>query len=165
MNRSWNKLSWKQLSPRDRRIAIAGAAIVAGLLLWSLLWEPLSASRASLREQAVANATALRWMRPASAQLAALGGAPAARAAQGRSLLARVDASVREAGLGASLVGVEPQDPHRVRAQFSGADFDVFAAWLEHRAVDDLHIEELSVQRASGNGRVDARVALREGGR
>ena len=48
MNRSWNKLSWKQLSPRDRRIAIAGAAIVAGLLLWSLLWEPLSASRASL---------------------------------------------------------------------------------------------------------------------
>ena len=163
MNASWNKLSWQQLSTRDRRVAVSGAAIVACLLLWSLAWAPLSASRTSLRDQAVANATALRWMRPASAQLAALGGVPAAQAAQVRSLLARVDASVREAGLGGSLVGVEPQDPHRVRAQFSGADFDVFVAWLEHRAADDLHIEELSVQRAAGNGRVDARVALREG--
>ena len=163
MNGPWEKLSWKLLSTRDRRIAIAGAVIVAGLLLWSLVWEPLSASRTSLRDQAVTNATALHWMQPASAQLAALGGTPAVQAARGRSLLARVDASVREAGLGASLVGVEPQDPHRVRAQFSGADFDVFVAWLEHRAADDLHIEELSVQRASGNGRVDARVALREG--
>jgi general secretion pathway protein M len=156
------KKFWSGLSPRDRRIAVLGAVVVAAMLAWSLAWTPLIASQASLRDEAVANAQALAWMRPASAQLAALGGTPAPRAADRRSLLARVDASARESGLGGSLVGVEPQDPHRVRAQFSGADFDVLATWLEQRAASGIRVEELSVQRASGAGRVDARVALRE---
>ena len=156
-----NKL-WSGLSPRDRRVAVFGAVVVTAMLAWSLAWTPLIASRASLRDEAVANAQALAWMRPASARLAALGGAPATRAADRRSLLARVDASARESGLGGSLVGVEPQDPHRVRVQFSGADFDVLVTWLEQRAASGIRVEELSVQRASGAGRVDARVALRE---
>lgn len=154
--------TWSGLSPRDRRVALSGVVVVAALLAWSLVWTPLIASRASLRDEAVANAQALAWMRPASAQLAAFGGTPATRAADRRSLLARVDASARESGLGGSLVGVEPQDPHRVRAQFSGADFDVLVTWLEQRAASGIRVEELSVQRASGAGRVDARVALRE---
>jgi Type II secretory pathway, component PulM len=156
------KKLWSGLSPRDRRIAVLGAVVVAAMLAWALAWTPLIASRDSLRDEAVANAQALAWMRPASAQLAALGGTSATRAEDRRSLLARVDASARESGLGGSLVGVEPQDPHRVRVQFSGADFDVFAAWLEQRAASGIRVEELSVQRASGAGRVDARVALRE---
>jgi general secretion pathway protein M len=157
------KKVWSGLSPRDRRIAALGAVVVAAMLAWSLAWAPLIASRASLRDEAVANAQALAWMRPASAQLAALGGAPETRATDRRSLLARVDASARDSGLGGSLVGVEPQDPHRVRVQFSGADFDVLATWLEQCAANGIRVEELSVQRASGAGRVDARVALREG--
>lgn len=156
------KKVWNALSPRDRRITVLGAVVVAAMLAWSLAWTPLIASRASLRDEAVANAQALAWMRPASAQLAALGGTPATRAADRRSLLARVDASARDSGLGGSLVGVEPQDPHRVRVQFSGADFDVLVTWLEQRAANGIRVEELSVQRASGAGRVDARVALRE---
>jgi type II secretory pathway component PulM len=46
--------------------------------------------------------------------------------------------------------------------QFSGADFDVLVTWFEQRAANGIRVEELSVQRASGAGRVDARVALRE---
>ena len=156
------KTFWNRLSPRDRRIAVLGAVVVAAMLAWSLAWTPLIASRASLRDEAVANAQTLAWMRPASAQLAALGGTPTIRAADRRSLLARVDASARDAGLGGSLVGVEPQDPHRVRVQFSGADFDVLVTWLEQRAASGIRVEELSVQRASGAGRVDARMALRQ---
>ena len=77
-------------------------------------------------------------------------------------VLARVDAGARVAGLGGSLVGVEPQDAQRVRVQLSGADFDVLASWLEGAAADGIRVEELSLQRASGPGRVDARVSLRE---
>jgi type II secretory pathway component PulM len=46
--------------------------------------------------------------------------------------------------------------------QLSGADFDVLATWLEGAAADGIRVEELSLQRASGPGRVDARVSLRE---
>lgn len=157
--------AWKKLPARDRGVLLAGAVLVACLLLWSLAWMPLAASRTALRSEASANAGELAWMRPASARLAAMGGAPVAHAVDGRSLLARTDAGSRDAGLGASLVAIEPQGPHRVRAQFSGADFDVLAAWLQRLAIDDIRVEELSVQRASGAARVDARVTLGEGGR
>lgn len=157
------KRLWVGLSPRDQRLAVVGALIAATFLWWSLVWLPLTESRSSLRDEAVTNAAALAWMRPASRRLVELGGAPVARATNGRSLLARVDASARESGLGGSLVSVEPQDRRRIRAQFSGADFDVFVTWLEGRAADGMLVEELSVQRASGAGRVDARLVLREG--
>ena len=78
-------------------------------------------------------------------------------------MLAHVDAGARAAGLGGSLVGIEPRDAQRVRVQLSGADFDVLATWLEGAAADGIRAEELSLQRASGPGRVDARVSLREG--
>ncbi len=157
--------AWAKWSVRDRRFALGGALLTAGLLLWSLVWMPLAASRAALRSEALANAQDLAWMRPASARLVALGGAPAVSAADTRSLLARTDAELRQAGLGGSLVALEPQGPHRVLAQFSGADFDVLAAWLEQLAVDDIRVEELSIQRASGAGRVDARITLLEAAR
>jgi general secretion pathway protein M len=153
---------WSKLSVRDRRIVAIGGVVVALLLGWSLAWLPLADSRASLRTTAAANATALAWMRPASARLAAIGGARVARAGGGGSLLARVDAGARVAGLGGSLVGIEPQDAQHVRVQLSGADFDVLASWLEGAAADGIRVEELSLQRASGPGRVDARVSLRE---
>lgn len=154
---------WANLSARDRRVLACGAALAAVLLFWALAWTPLAASRATLREQAVANEEALAWMRPAVRELAARGGA-ALRRPDGRSLLARVDAGVREAGLGGSLIGLEPQGARQVRVQFGGADFDVLVAWLERQAAAGIGIEELSIQRASGAGRVDARVSLREGG-
>lgn len=156
--------AWGKLPARDRGALLAGAVLVACLLLWSLAWRPLAASRAALRSEAMANAGELAWMRPASARLVAMGGAPVAQAAGGRSLLARTDAGSRAAGLGASLVAIEPQGAHRVRAQFSGADFDVLAGWLQRLAIEDIQVEELSVQRASGPGRVDARVTLLAGG-
>jgi hypothetical protein len=63
---------WSKLSARDRRIVAIGGVVVALLLAWSLAWLPLADSRASLRTTAAANATALAWMRPASARLAAI---------------------------------------------------------------------------------------------
>ena len=149
------------LSERDRRVLLGGGAVAAMLLLWALVWDPLAKSRASLREQAAANETALQWMRPAAEQLAAKGGVAAAVSADGRSLLARVDASARESGLGASLVSVEPEGSGRVNVQFTGADFDALSAWLERIAGTGVGIEELSVQRGAGSGRVDARIGLR----
>lgn len=75
----------------------------------------------------------------------------------------RVDQGARIAGLGASIVSVEPVDAHRVRIQLSGADFDVVIAWLERSAASGLHVEEFSFQRASGPGRIDGRLGFRDG--
>lgn len=154
---------WDGLSPRDRMVVQGGAVIAAVLLLWGVLWLPLAHSRDALRRQVIAQNQALTWMRPAAQQLVASGGLGAqAASADGRSLLARVDAGARAAGLGGSLVSVEPQGPRRVRATFTAADFDTLASWLEQGAAAGIDVAELSVQRAAG-GRVDVRALLAEG--
>ena len=155
--------SWQALSPLHRHIVLVGAATIAMLSAWVFAWTPLAESRASLRADAVSQATTLNWMRPASARLRVLGGVPAPAATAGGSLLARIDQSARNSGLGASVVSVEPLDAHRVRVQMNGADFDVVIDWLERNTANGFRIDELSIQRASGPGRVDTRIALRDG--
>lgn len=155
---------WQGLSERDRRMLGVGGMLVAAMLLWAWVWDPLSASRANLREQALANEASLAWMRPAVEQVLSRGGI-AVPVSDGRSLLARVDASARAAGLGAHLTLIEPQGGHRVRLQFSAVDFDALAHWLEAQSRDGVRIEEWSASRAAGSGRVDARLALAGGAR
>lgn len=156
---------FETLSARDRRILALGGALAVAMLLWAFAWEPLARSRDALRAEAADNAAALAWMRPAAERLIARGGIAVAPQADGRSLLARVDAGAREAGLAANLVGVEPQGGDRVRVQLAGADFDLLVGWLERSAAAGIVVEEFSAQRAAGAGRVDARLLLREGAR
>ncbi|MFC4729616.1 type II secretion system protein GspM [Coralloluteibacterium thermophilus] len=149
------------LSARDRRVLAWGAAVAVLVLGWAWLLDPLLASREALRGQAAANARDLAWMRPLAGRLAAQG--PAATApADGRSLLARVDAGLREAGLASALAAVEPQGAGSVRVRLADADFDALVAWMEGAVAQGARIEEWSAQR-SGAGRVDARLLLREG--
>jgi general secretion pathway protein M len=155
------KTWWAGLGTRDRGVLQIGAVLALLMLLWALAWQPLSRARDSLRAQAIAQAEALAWMRPAAQQLAAAGGLAGAPTADARSLLARIDAGAREAGLGGSLVSVEPQGANRVRATLSATDFDVLAGWLQQISGQGVALEQLSVQRANA-GRVDARVLLAE---
>lgn len=158
---------WQSLSPRDQRVLKIGGLLVAAALLWAWGWDPLTRARATLRQQAADNEAALAWMRPAATRLAEQGGladtAPAVAAADGRSLLARVDAAARGAGLGAHLTAVEPLGDARVRVQLGGVDFDALVAWLESQAGQGVRMEEWRVNRAAGAGRVDAVLLLQEG--
>lgn len=156
------KAWWAGLAERDRRVLQVGALLVVLMLVWALGWQPLARARASLRAQAIAQAQALEWMRPAARQLADAGGLAHAPSTDARSLLARVDAGAREAGLAGSLVSVEPQGANRVRATLSAADFDVLVRWLQQVSAQGVLLEQLSVQRAAA-ARVDARVVLAEG--
>jgi general secretion pathway protein M len=155
---------WQGLAERERRLLLVGALLVALLLGWALVWEPLDRSRVDWRQRAVAAEANLQWMRSAAEQLqrqrAAGGGAVVT---DGRSLLARVDSGAREAGLGGALLRVEPTGPDQVRVQFQQAGFDDLMQWLEQIAQQQaVRVSELSVQRAQGVGLVDARVGLEQ---
>lgn len=162
--RSW----WQQLAPREQRMLGGGALLLAALLGYVLLWEPLQQSRADWRGRAIAADANLRWMRAAAEQVVALRGAGGVQpvASDGRSLLARVDGGAREAGLGGALLRVEPSGPDQVRVQFQQASFDALMQWLEQLGErDGVRVTELSVQRSQGVGLVDARLALEAGNR
>jgi len=160
------RAAWYRLEPRERRTLLLGAAFLMLLLGWLLLWRPLAQARAELRTRVADSAAELEWMRGAAPLLAGAGSTAQAAAMQqdGRSLLARVDAGAREAGLGLALLRVEPVGEREVRMAFQGADFDALIAWLEQfAAASGSSVTELSLQRVEGVGLVDARIALREG--
>ena len=152
---------WRALAPRERRALAFGGAALAVIFAWLAVWEPLVASRDAWRTRVAAAETDLAWMRAASARLQASGPVAAAVPSDGRSLLARVDASAREAGLGSALLRVEPIAAGQVRVTFEQAGFDALMAWLEALAqAHGVRVTELSAQRADGVGLVDARVSL-----
>lgn len=156
---------WNALAPREQRALALGGLALAVIGLWLLLWEPLAKSRDEWRTRVVAAENDLAWMRAAAPQVRAARGddAPRAPLQDGRSLLARVDASAREAGLGNTLLQVEPVNANLVRARFERAGFDAMMRWLETLASGHgVRVSELSVQRADGVGLVDARVALQQ---
>lgn len=144
---------------RDRRVLAIGALIVLVLLGWAWVWEPLRSERLQLRERVGANADLLALARARPMPVFTTPGAP-----RTGSLLARADASVRAAGLGERLGGIEPQGRDALRLQIDDVAFDVLAAWLQSLAVDGIAVEAMSVQRAASAGHVDARVVLRDAG-
>lgn len=154
---------WQRLAARERRVVAIGGILVLGLLAWAFIWDPLTRSRATL-EAGVQQAEAdLGWMREAVPRLLARraqGGAMGVDRA-GRSLPALADGSLREAGLGAHLSRLEPLGEGRVGLWFDDIGFDPLIAWLEGFSPRfGIRVEELSVDRATAPGMVDARVVL-----
>lgn len=151
---------WQARQPRERMVLGGGAAVGLVVLAWALVWDPLFTSRDALRVEVARQSAQLAWMRPAVAD-ALIRDTTVPDTADGRSLLARIDAGARSAGLGNQLVAVEPQGNDRVSVRLVGVDFDRFTVWLETLAASGLSIDELSVQRAAGNT-VDVRLGLSE---
>lgn len=155
---------WEALAPRERRVLGVGALVLVSVLGYLLLWEPLAQRRDAWRVRVVAAEADLAWMRGVAPQLeaqAANGGTNFVT--DSRSLLARADASARDAGLANALLRVEPVAANQVRVYFEQAGFDAMMRWLELLAErHGTRVTEMSAQRSTGVGLVDARVTLEE---
>jgi general secretion pathway protein M len=138
-----------------------GSAMALVMLGYALVWAPLVDARNAWRERAVAADASLRWMQTAAQGLQ--GKVRVAPTADGRSLLARIDATARSSGLAGALLRVEPVTPQQVRAQFQSASFDALGDWLDALKRDQgVRLDDFSIRRAAGSGLVDARVTLSE---
>ncbi len=157
---------WNALAERERRMLVAGSAILVLLLGWALIWHPLALARERLAADVASDRDALAWMRAAQQQASAPG-ADADHASadrQGKSLLALTDASARSAGLASALKRVEPVGTHSVRVNFEAANFDALIGWIESLSRDyGVQATDFSADRAEGNGMVNARVTLEDG--
>ncbi|MCG5536827.1 type II secretion system protein GspM [Ectothiorhodospira mobilis] len=159
MMRTW----WNGLAPRERRVLRLGGIALALILLWWGLWLPLT-ERVARSQQTVAELRAdLAWMQAA---------ARAVRAGRGqeetpptdrgeRSLLGRVDATAREAGLAGHLRRVQPDGEGTVRVWLDDAPFDAILQWLDPlQRRHGVRVGSLVVDRQAREGRVNARIVL-----
>lgn len=158
------KAWWRGLKPRERRLVLLAAAIIAVFFYWLAVWRPLNLANATLAERIDRQRADVVWMRAAAAEAARLQEGPQRSGNRGDlSLLALAERSARGAGLGTGFRRGEPVGEDRVRVTLEAVSFDRLAAWLallQERY--GIRAEDLSVDLAGSPGVVDARVLLAE---
>lgn len=153
----------KQLNERERLLLLVAVPVLAILLLYSLVWRPLSGTVELLQHRVQKQQDTLQYMRKAAQQVKALQQQKSAQSRGGgrQSLLALVDRTVKQAGLTRALKRVEPDGADKVRVRLEGAGFDTMIGWLESlQSRYGIQIESISVDALDNPGLVNVRLML-----
>ena len=159
---------WQQRNPREQRLLKVGGLVLALSLLIGGVYLPLLRARdqaltavqqAELDLLAARRYAALLGATPLSAT-----GSTALVSGPDRSLMARVDQGLRDAGLSSVLSRIEPDGDGRVRLWLEDASFDTVVAWLEGLSDRSrVRVIDASVDRAEIPGQVRVRLTLERG--
>jgi general secretion pathway protein M len=147
---------WVARNERERRILLAGSAVLLLLLVWLLLIEPALAGRSNWQERLPALRAERAQMQALARQVSAA--PPPARAQQpwDRPALER---SLADAGLRPQSLNVGDV---LVRANFNDVSFSALTGWLQQSQRNaQLAVSEANVSARERVDRVDATLALR----
>ena len=154
------KLSLDSLNDRERRMVLIGTVCGVLLLLIGVVL-PLERSVARAHERVGQKQADLAWMQSVGPALAAAGPAATQRSSQG-SLIAVVDRSAREAGLGNALTNSEPAGVGGLRVRLEKAPFDIMVGWLAQLAEQQsIGVESATIDNVGTPGVVNAGLVLR----
>ncbi|MCG8465896.1 MAG: type II secretion system protein M [Xanthomonadales bacterium] len=158
------KAWWQQQTPRDRNIIIWGGLLAGLLLLWALIWDPLSDSRASLRSGISEQRSTRLWLEQVEQLLLRQPNSQQQNTLQSfeGSLLRLVDDTVRAQGMAAAIERMEPDGPGQVRLWLRSAKFDEMVQWIENVSSRyGLTIDQAQISK-DDTGRVNARLLINE---
>jgi len=155
---------FNQLEARQRLLFSAAGVIVILLLLFVWVWEPMQQASAAERERIAQQQALLDWLVAVTPMAQEL---KQQRASQQRSrdqsLLGLADQTARAAGLAGSLTRIEPAGNDQVRVWLDGADFVRMMGWLQEISSQaSVDVNQMSADRAPGEGQVNVRVTLSE---
>ena len=156
---------WRERAPRERRILVAGAAVLLVALVWLVAFEPAWAGRQRLAEELPTQRAELARMASMMEEARALE-ATTRTASTGGSVRASLEKSLAAAGL-AEGVQIE-QRGDRYDLRFPAVPF---AAWIDWVALtvreSKVRVIDAKLTRDPRDGYVAARLSLQagEGGR
>lgn len=153
---------WRRLQGRERRLVGIALVVIALVLAWTLVWEPLRDARSELTDQLAGQRALVDWLDRVAPEVRRLRGERAPeRTLSGQSILAVIDQGARAAGLAGALKRIEPGTGEEVRVVFEQASFPDLMRWLAATVGErPLAVTRLTADRA-GPGRVDCVVVLR----
>ncbi len=153
---------WQARTSRERLILSAGGGALALLLLYSLVWLPMSLERSRLR-------ASLPDLRAKAAQMRSqaqeIGRLKASAGPDTQDIRAAIDAAAQSAGVKDKLTTTEALDQRRARVTFNEVAFDAYLNWLlqlqrQHR----VRVESSQLEALPASGRVKVNVTLAKAG-
>lgn len=156
---------WQQLQARERGLIVMAIIVIAVVLIWLLLWEPLQQARENHRARIVEQQSLLLWLQSIEPEVSRLRAEQSNIATStNRSPISRIDQSARNAGLAGALQRIEPAAGNQVRVVFEQVEFAALMNWLSQLLAEQpFRVEQFSAQRGLSSGRVDVVVVLQTG--
>jgi general secretion pathway protein M len=153
---------FKNLVPRERLVVIGGAVVVALVLFWSLVLNPLYSGVDRLSQQIETKRVLITWMQTAAAEIRGAGNVPVPDTV-GQSLVVVIARSTQQAGLDTALRQNQPIGDDGIRVRLERAPFDKIVGWLAQlQAGNGLSLESASFERLTAAGTVNASIVLRQ---
>jgi type II secretory pathway component PulM len=151
--------SYSELNERERRMVTIGLIAAVLILIFGVLL-PLQ-RRVTAGEAHIQHMRSdLSWLRSVSPQLGAM--RATAPAPLHESLVALVDRTAREAGIGKSLVGSQPGGNGALSVRFEQAPFDSLISWLSQLGERyGVRTDSANIDAGRTLGTVNATLVLR----
>jgi len=153
----------KQLNERERLLLLIAGPLLVILVLYGLVWRPISGHVDMLQQRVIGQRDTLQYMHTAAQRVKELRQQQSSvnRGGNNQSLLALVDRTVKQAGLTRELKRVEPDGSNKVKVRLEGAGFDAMIGWLESLQLRyGVRIDNISVDAQDSPGSVNVRLTL-----
>ena len=154
---------WHGLHDREQQLVLVATVLLACLLSYSLLWNPLIVARDSKRVQVQNNQTLLTWMQTQAIQIEQikLANPNALQTANSRSLLATVDSLASQLGLRSAIQQIEPVGQHGATLSMDEINFDALMTMLgELEKNGYINVDEANISKSEKTGMVKARILV-----
>ena len=152
---------WGQLAPRERRLAVAGTAVIALVLVYLMLLVPLKHELTQLRNSVPEAQLQLAQMRAQAALVQPLRGRAATAPAPG-TLVSVIDQSATGHGLRKQMTRLEADGNNGVQVVADAVSFNGLIAWLaELRDGHAVVVDTLNLEAHTTPGAVNAKLRLR----
>lgn len=158
--RSW----WESLLDRERQMISVGSAIVGLLIIYALIWSPLSDAVLDRKTQVESQRQLLIYLQHASVkikQLKASGITVDAVVDNNAGLLALVEQTLGSLQLNSYLKQVQQPQQNQIALTFEKVPFDKLMQWLQMLStMHGIHVQNLSATRLAVIGTADVQMVL-----
>ncbi len=157
--RAW----WEGLLDRERQMVSIGAAIVGVLMIYALIWSPLSDAVADRKTQVESQQHLLIYLQQASAKITRLkaSGISVDATVDNAGLLALVEQTLGSQQLNSYLKQVQQPQQNQITLTFEKVPFDKLMQWLQMLSTSHgIHVQNLSATRLVVIGTADVQMVL-----
>ncbi|MGH8777651.1 type II secretion system protein GspM [Paraburkholderia sp.] len=149
---------WEARNTREKALLTWGGAVLALVIVWSMLWAPAQEGRTHLRDELPAMQRRLAQMTAQANEARALSGATQGAAPTGGALKDALASSLTSHGLAATQVQVIG---NVVQVQLKNASFPTWTVWLDDvRRQLKVQVAEAHVTALKADGQVDLTASL-----
>ncbi|MEX3930203.1 type II secretion system protein GspM [Paraburkholderia phymatum] len=149
---------WEGRTAREKALLTWGSAVLAVVIVWSVLWAPAQEGRARLRESIPGLQRQLSQMTAQANEARTLSAAAQGAAPTGGALKDALTASLNDHGLAPTQVQVLG---NAVQIQLKNASFPTWTQWLDDaRRQFKVQVSEAHVTGLKADGQVDLTASL-----